>query len=87
MKEITMFMQATCPHCKRARAMIEKLLAAHPEYSAIPFKMIDERKEHDLAAKYDYYYVPTFYVGEEKLHEGVPTEAAIEKVFKTAYEG
>ena len=29
----------------------------------------------------------TVYVGDEKLHEGVPTEEAVENVFKRAYAG
>jgi hypothetical protein len=28
--------------------------------------------------------VPTFFVAGEKVHEGVPTKEAVEKVFKTA---
>ena len=36
------------------------------------------------AAKFDYFYVPTFYVGTEKLHEGVPSKEAIERVFAAA---
>lgn len=87
MKEIKFFMMPTCPHCKKAMAMMEKLFEAHPEYKNIDLKQIDEVKEAAYADTFDYHYVPTFYVGDEKLHEGVPTEEAIENVFKSAYAG
>ncbi|MDR1944293.1 MAG: thioredoxin family protein [Synergistaceae bacterium] len=86
MKEIKMFMMETCPHCKKALSMIEELLAAHPEYKEIPFKKIDERKEPEFTAKFKYYYVPTFFVGDKKIHEGVPTKAAVMKVFMEAFD-
>jgi glutaredoxin len=85
MKEIKMFLMATCPHCRRALELIDEIYAERPEYKDIPLKKIDENKEADYAAKFDYFYVPTFYVGEEKLHEGVPTREAVEKVFAAAY--
>ena len=46
--------------------------------------MIDEKKQPDVAAKYDYYYVPTFFVDGEKVHEGHAEKADVEKVFKAA---
>lgn len=87
MKEVKMFMQSTCPHCKRCFAMMEALFERHPEYKEVPLTVIDERADPATADKYDYYYVPTFYVAEVKEHEGVPTEEAVAKVFKDAYEG
>ena len=86
MKSITMFYMDTCPHCHNAFRMMDKLFEAHPEYRDIPIKMVEETKEAALANTYDYWYVPTFYVGEEKLHEGVPTQAAIDAVFAKAYD-
>ena len=68
MKKITMFMFASCPHCKLALKCLDELKAAHPEYAAVPFEMIDERKQPDVAEMYDYYYVPTFYVDGEKRY-------------------
>ena len=86
MKKITMFMQATCPHCKRALGWMEELYAANPGYKAIEIEMIDEQKHPDIADKYGYYYVPTYYVGEEKCHEGVASLEIIQAVFDTAME-
>lgn len=87
MKELKLFVMAGCPHCKRAEEMITNLCTSHPEYKKVPIVKIDETKEPELAAKYDYYLVPTFFVGEEKIAEGVPTEEGVEKAFKTAYNG
>ncbi|MDR3255272.1 MAG: thioredoxin family protein [Synergistaceae bacterium] len=84
MKEIKMFMKESCPHCKKAQSMMDEIYASHPEYKEIPLKKIDERLDPNYAAKFDYYYVPTFYVGDDKLHEGVPSKEAIMKVFVEA---
>ncbi len=84
MKEVKMFMFEGCPHCKRAREMMVEIFAEHPEYAKIPMTVIDEKKNPEIADQYDYYYVPTFYVGNEKMMEGVPTKEEIEKVFAKA---
>lgn len=86
MKKITMFMFEGCPHCKKAKEMMAKLLELRPEYREVPFEMIDEKKNPEIAEKYDYYYVPTFFVGDDKIAEGVPSEAKIEEVFKKAFD-
>lgn len=80
-----MFMMATCPHCKKALSMMDEIYAAHPEYREIPLEKIDERADPNAAAQFDYYYVPTFFVGGRKLHEGVPSKEAVMKVFMEAY--
>ena len=84
MKEIKLFIMGTCPHCRRAAEMMEEIFAGHPEYKSISLKVIDETKEPDYASEFDYYHVPAFYVGNDKLHEGVPTKESIEKVFEAA---
>ena len=84
MKEIKFFMMETCPHCRKAAEIMEEIFARHPEYKSIPLRKIDETKEPDFASGFDYYYVPAFFVGDEKLHEGVPSQDAIEKVFAAA---
>lgn len=83
-KPVKMFMFEGCPHCRHARELMAELFAEHPEYKNVPFEMIDEKKHPEIAEQYDYYYVPTFFVAGEKVHEGVPTKDAVEKVFKTA---
>lgn len=84
MKEVKMFYLESCPHCKRARKMIEALKAKKPEYSAVNIEMIEESQNVQAANAHDYYYVPTFYVDGKKVHEGVPTLEKIENVLMEA---
>ena len=81
-----MFMFEGCPHCRNAARMMEEIFAEHPEYAKVPLTVIDERKNPEIAGKYDYYYVPTFYAGDLKMMEGVPDKEAIRKVFANAIE-
>jgi glutaredoxin len=84
MKEVKMFLMETCPHCKKALALMEEICGEHPEYRGVAVKRIDETKESEYANTFDYYYVPTYFVGDEKVHEGVPSKEAIEKVYAAA---
>ncbi len=84
MKQVTLFVLENCPHCRRARSMMEELFAEHPEYATVELTVIDEAKEPAVAARYDYYYVPTFYLDGEKRLEGAPSKEAIDKLFAEA---
>jgi glutaredoxin len=84
MKEVKMFLMGTCPHCKRALALMEEICLEQPQYKEVVVKQIDETKDPAYAEKFDYYYVPSYFVGDEKLHEGVPSKEAIEKVYAAA---
>ncbi len=59
-----------CPFCKRAFGYIERLKEKYPELRSVEIEFIEESEQAELADKYDYYYVPTFYFEEKKLHEG-----------------
>lgn len=84
MKEILLFQLKGCPHCRLALKLQEALLEEHPEWRDIPLRIIDERKEKALADRYDYYYVPCYYVDGVKVHEGHAEREDIEKVFQAA---
>lgn len=86
MRKILMFTMECCPYCVKARRWMAELLADHPEYGSIEIEIVDELEEPALADTFDYYYVPTYYVGGVKLHEGVPTKEIVENVYQTAYE-
>lgn len=86
MKKITMFMMESCPFCKRALSWMDELIAGNPEYKRLDIEKIDELIHPDIAGRYDYYYVPTYYVGEEKLHEGAASLEDIRHVFDAALE-
>ena len=86
MKKVTMFYLKNCPHCKNAQKMMDELTNKNFEYKNIEIEMIDENKNAKIANTYDYYYVPTYYVDGQKIHEGVPTLEKVENVFKKAME-
>ena len=76
-----LFILEHCPHCKRARQWMEDLYKENPLYKQIPIEIIDERKEEALASSYDYYYVPCFFDGDIKLHEGAASKEIIKSIF------
>ena len=84
MKAVKMFYLQNCPHCKKAMAIIEALKADRPELQAVDIEMIEETEHPEIADTYDYYYVPTLFVGDVKMHEGIPTEETIERALLEA---
>ncbi|MBC8570350.1 glutaredoxin family protein [Zongyangia hominis] len=84
MKKVKMMILDSCPYCHQAFAMMERLCAEHEEYREVDVEVIEESKEPEKIKGYHYWYVPTFFVGEEKVHEGVPTEEKVEAVYRAA---
>ena len=84
MKKITLFILANCPYCREALRYMEELYKTDARYRDIPLEKIDEGKSPEIANKYDYYYVPTFYVGEKKVHEGAVSLQAVRQIFDEA---
>ena len=84
MKKITVFWFPSCPFCQKALRFADELRAEDPRYAALEVEMIDERKHPEIADKYDYYYVPTYYVGDQKLHEGAAGKDDVRAVFDAA---
>ena len=85
MKEILMFVQKDCPHCKRALKWQEVLTEKfHPEWAQVPIRMVDELEQPEVAQAYDYYYVPTYFIVGVKVHERPVTQQDVEKVFAQA---
>lgn len=70
MKPIKIFYQEKCPFCKKAFKYIEELKEENPDFKNLQIETIEETVHSDIADKYDYYYVPTFYLDGEKIHEG-----------------
>jgi len=85
MRELTLFYFPECPYCQRAFRWHEEIFREHPEYRQVPLRLVDEHKEVALADSYDYWYVPTYYLGREKLGEGVKNKKQIEAAFARAY--
>ena len=70
MAKLTIFIQPKCPFCVKALRYIEEARSAYPELQGVELEIVDELERTDYADEFDYYYVPTFYLGREKLHEG-----------------
>jgi glutaredoxin len=83
MKAIKLFYLKNCPYCKQAQAWIDEL-KSRESYKCIEIEMIEESEQPEVANRYDYYYVPTFYVNGEKVSEGAVTLERVEEVFKKA---
>lgn len=86
MKKIMIFYQERCPFCKRAFNYIEELKKENSKYSEIPIELIEETLQPDFADTFDYYYVPTFYVDGEKVHEGGIKKDEVKAIFNAAIE-
>ncbi|NJP39543.1 thioredoxin family protein [Oscillospiraceae bacterium HV4-5-C5C] len=87
MKDVLYFKLANCPHCRLADRLIKELSAEDPRYADIKFKIVDEQKEAEMAEKYDYYYVPCFFIDGKKVSEGHVEKADMKKVLDLALEG
>lgn len=84
MQKVTMFMMHSCPYCRAALAWMGELCKENKNYQSIPVEIIDENEHPDIAGKYDYYFVPTYYVGDRKVHEGAASKSKVDKVFNLA---
>ena len=81
--KLTLFILRDCPFCKKALKYINELKEEHPEFKTIELDIIDEQEQKTLADSYDYYYVPTFYLGKKKLHEGGIYKNEVEELFQS----
>ena len=84
MKQIKMFYLKNCPYCKQAFKIMETLFEEKEEYKNIEIETIEENEQKELADKYDYWYVPCYYVDEVKRHEGVLTKEELICIFEEA---
>ena len=91
MAGITYFFMQGCPYCRNADRAIGELTQENPSYAQVQINRIDENNPPaDLQGSYDYYYVPTMYVGDEKMYEAHPGQQydeikeAVRKVFEQA---
>ena len=74
MKKITYFYMSGCPYCKNADEAIEELIKENGAYAQLEFDRIDETREAERTEGYDYYYIPTMFIGEEKKYEANPMQ-------------
>ena len=74
MAKATICYLTNCPYCRNAKKALEALQAENPGYAALELEWIEESRQPELAERYDYYYVPSVFAGEEKLYECSPAE-------------
>ncbi|EHL19720.1 hypothetical protein HMPREF9628_01236 [Peptoanaerobacter stomatis] len=84
MKKIRMFVASWCPHCNNAKAWLKELLNENEEYKNLHIEQIDIDYEKEKLVDVDFYYVPTFYVENEKVFEGVPSKEIVKRVLDEA---
>lgn len=73
-EHLTAFYLSGCPYCRHARQALEELIAEDPAYGRVAVDWIEETERPDVAGRYDYYRVPSYFRGQEKLHETSPAE-------------
>ena len=81
MNELYYFKLKNCPYCIRANNYLDELLQ-EDRYQSIKIRHIDERIESDLANSYDYYLVPSFFIGDKKLFEVIMTKEDVRLVLE-----
>ncbi len=86
MKHVRLFYLKNCPFCKKALRYIEELKAVHAELAPVEIEMIEESEQPEVADRFDYYYVPTFYVDGVKEHEGGIYPEEVERILRKALE-
>lgn len=79
-----MFILKSCPYCKEALDWMEELKSENSVYTDLEITIIDEAAQPEVAQNHDYYYVPTYFVDEQKVHEGAASKEIVENVFKQA---
>ena len=75
MENLTVFYLEDCPYCHNARRALAELKAENPAYEAVPVTWVDENLHPEMAGQFDYYYVPSAFLGTRKLFEAHPGDS------------
>lgn len=84
MKHVKLFHFESCPYCREAKQWLKELQEENPELAKVQVEMIDEKLTPEKIKGYDYWYVPTFFVDDIKMHEGVASKKIVERVLRSA---
>lgn len=84
MKPVLMFMMKSCPYCREALNWMEALKKENASYGDVDISIIDEADHPEIAEKYHYYYVPTYFVDGVKVHEGECSKDIVRSIFEKA---
>lgn len=74
MKKIVCFYLEGCPYCRAAKRAFEELCAENPAWQKISVEWVIDHDTPSELKNFDYYYVPTLYVGAEKFYEANPAD-------------
>jgi glutaredoxin len=85
MVKLTIYYLKYCGFCRQALNDLDAILEKHPEYREIPLELVDESVERERARKQDYFYVPTFYIDNRKVHEGAVKHDQVESILREAH--
>lgn len=88
MRKLTIFFMNGCPYCRHAMNAMKELEAEFPGLSSDQIEWIEEEQNADVANQYDYYYVPSVFLGDQKLYECSPEDnyTTIKQPLKKAIE-
>ena len=90
MNQLTILHLSRCPYCLSMKKAITELTESNKAYRDVQITWIEESQQPTLADQYDYWYVPSIYMGKTKLFECKPSDsydtlkAAVENALKTA---
>ena len=75
MKKIVCFYLESCPYCQMSIKAFKELQVENSAWKNISVEWIDEETLTPAELEnFDYYYVPTIYVGEDKIYEASPAD-------------
>ena len=74
MKKFTLFYLEDCPYCHYARRAMKELISEDKKYAA-DIEWVEESRRPEIAAKFDYYYVPPFFAVRKSCMKRAPGRA------------
>lgn len=75
MKNITAFYLHSCPYCKGAKEALAELIEENPEYRKVTVDWYEETENPEAVKGHSSYYVPSMFIGTEKLYEAQPGQS------------
>jgi hypothetical protein len=82
MSKLTYFYLPSCPHCRLA-APVSRALAEDSRYRMLRLSASTSPPK-SACRKIDYWYVPCFYMGDQKIHEGHAEKSDVKAVLDRA---
>lgn len=75
MRKLIIFMLDGCPYCKKAMEAEKELRSENPAFAAVEIEWINEAQHPEIVKRYSYYYVPSIFLGGDKLFECQPGDS------------